>query len=205
MTDPLTDAVRRLKGLQEDIERLKSEQDEEGEPRLFFVEDEFIAVANNLTLDSGGLEDDAVYNDATYQTTTVDLIERFRQGFSEQVSVADTQSLSSDGITEDAVYNQAVYQTTSVDAVDIVRDVTVNRAAVVDTQSLSSGGITEDAVYNQATYQTTSVDAVDIIRKLEQETVAVTDSQTALNRTPLTANGTYNQTRAGYQTIAYNA
>jgi hypothetical protein len=36
MTDGLTDAVRRLKGLQEDIERLKSGQDEEGEPRLLF-------------------------------------------------------------------------------------------------------------------------------------------------------------------------
>jgi hypothetical protein len=36
MTDGLTDAVRRLKGLQEDIERLKAGQDEEGEPRLLF-------------------------------------------------------------------------------------------------------------------------------------------------------------------------
>jgi hypothetical protein len=36
MTDPLTDAVKRLKGLQEDVERLKSGQNEEGEPRLLF-------------------------------------------------------------------------------------------------------------------------------------------------------------------------
>jgi hypothetical protein len=36
MTDPLTDAVRRLKQLQQDVERLQSGQDEEGEPRLFF-------------------------------------------------------------------------------------------------------------------------------------------------------------------------
>jgi|APHM01.1.fsa_nt_gi hypothetical protein len=36
MTDPLTDAVRRLKELQQDVERLQSGQDEEGEPRLFF-------------------------------------------------------------------------------------------------------------------------------------------------------------------------
>jgi hypothetical protein len=36
MTDPLTDAVRRLKQLQQDVERLQSGEDEEGEPRLFF-------------------------------------------------------------------------------------------------------------------------------------------------------------------------
>ena len=38
MTDPLTDAVRRLKGLQEDVERLKAAQNEEGEPRIFIQE-----------------------------------------------------------------------------------------------------------------------------------------------------------------------
>lgn len=35
MTEPLTDAVRRLKKLQQDVERLKASQDQEGEPRLF--------------------------------------------------------------------------------------------------------------------------------------------------------------------------
>jgi hypothetical protein len=159
MTDPLTDAVRRLKGLQEDIERLKSEQDEEGEPRLFFVEDEFVAVANDLVLDSGRLEDDAVYNDATYQTTTIDLIERFRQDVDEQVSVIDSETLDGGGITGDAFYNAATYQTTSVDAVDIVRDITVDRAAAKDTQDTISGTtVKTTGVYNGATagYQTTT-------------------------------------------------
>jgi hypothetical protein len=36
MTDGLTDAVRRLKQLQNDVERLKSAENEEGEPRLIF-------------------------------------------------------------------------------------------------------------------------------------------------------------------------
>jgi hypothetical protein len=40
MTDPLTDAVRRLKELQQDVERLQSAEDEEGEPRLFFTSQE---------------------------------------------------------------------------------------------------------------------------------------------------------------------
>ena len=38
MTDPLTDAVRRLKALQEDVERLKAGRDQEGEPRIFLTE-----------------------------------------------------------------------------------------------------------------------------------------------------------------------
>jgi hypothetical protein len=40
MTDPLTDAVRRLKELQQDVERLQSAEDEDGEPRLFFTTQE---------------------------------------------------------------------------------------------------------------------------------------------------------------------
>jgi hypothetical protein len=40
MTDPLTDAVRRLKQLQQDVERLQSAENEEGEPRLFFTTQE---------------------------------------------------------------------------------------------------------------------------------------------------------------------
>jgi hypothetical protein len=40
MTDPLTDAVRRLKKLQQDVERLQSDEDQEGEPRLFFTSQE---------------------------------------------------------------------------------------------------------------------------------------------------------------------
>jgi len=38
MTDPITDAVRRIKRLQQDVERLKAGTSEEGEPRLFVSE-----------------------------------------------------------------------------------------------------------------------------------------------------------------------
>lgn len=34
MTDPITEAVRRLRGLREDVERLKAARDEEGEVRI---------------------------------------------------------------------------------------------------------------------------------------------------------------------------
>ena len=48
MSDALTDAVRRLKALREDVERLKAAQNEEGEVRLFFPSEE-IATATDAT------------------------------------------------------------------------------------------------------------------------------------------------------------
>ena len=50
MTDPLTDAVRRLKSLQEDVERLKAGRDQEGEPRIFLTEQESVDVADVIDL-----------------------------------------------------------------------------------------------------------------------------------------------------------
>lgn len=46
MTDALTDAVRRLKGLREDVERLKAARNESGEVRLFFTASE-LAVSSD--------------------------------------------------------------------------------------------------------------------------------------------------------------
>jgi hypothetical protein len=44
MTDALTDAVRRIKQLQQDVERLKSSENEEGQPRLLFsVQEQTVA------------------------------------------------------------------------------------------------------------------------------------------------------------------
>jgi pyruvate kinase len=50
MTDSLTDAVRRLKGLQADVERLKAERDQEGVPRLFFSAPEDALAVDTLAL-----------------------------------------------------------------------------------------------------------------------------------------------------------
>lgn len=46
MTDPITDAVRRIKRLQQDVERLKAGTSEEGEPRLFVSEDDRAAASD---------------------------------------------------------------------------------------------------------------------------------------------------------------
>lgn len=70
MTDGLTDAVRRLKGLQEDVERLKSAQNTEAEPRLLFEFDDVATADDSSTLTPGrnvvGL---AAYNSTGYNTT----------------------------------------------------------------------------------------------------------------------------------------
>lgn len=50
MTDPLTDAVKRLKRLQQDVERLKAGQDEEGEPRLFVTTQEIAAARDSIEI-----------------------------------------------------------------------------------------------------------------------------------------------------------
>jgi hypothetical protein len=72
MTDELTDAVRRLKELQSDVERLKAARDQEGEPRLFFETSE-IASATDRQADLrlqrtvvGASYGSAGYNTSTY-------------------------------------------------------------------------------------------------------------------------------------------
>jgi hypothetical protein len=76
MTDALTDAVRRIKGLQEDVERLQAGQDEEGEPRLLFqiqeaaVGDDSVSVADGPDVDDTGAYNSASYDTHTYNETS---------------------------------------------------------------------------------------------------------------------------------------
>jgi hypothetical protein len=73
MTDPLTDAVRRIKGIQEDVERLKSGTDEEGEARLLFSVQEQAVADDDVTVDRGETEtvdDGGFYNSAGYDTSS---------------------------------------------------------------------------------------------------------------------------------------
>lgn len=91
MTDELTDAVRRLKQLQADVERLKAARDQEGEPRLFFEVTEGAAAIDALSVVGADLtaaetataadaqadlrlqrtvEDTGAYNSIGYNTST---------------------------------------------------------------------------------------------------------------------------------------
>jgi len=55
MTSELTDAVRRLKELQSDVERLKAARDQEGVPRLFFETYEQAVAVDDLAVKGAGL------------------------------------------------------------------------------------------------------------------------------------------------------
>jgi hypothetical protein len=67
MTDPLTDAVRRLKELEQDVERLKSAENEEGEPRLIFNAQERAVAGETLKIGPDETESETVI--ATDQQT----------------------------------------------------------------------------------------------------------------------------------------
>jgi hypothetical protein len=130
MSDSLTDAVRRLKGLQADVERLKAERDQEGVPRLFFTAPEDALAVDTLTLlreDILGAEtavaDDAqvglVSNDlagaetAVADDAQVGLVSNDLAG-AETVSVDDISLSVIRDVTAQG-YNSVGYNTTSYD------------------------------------------------------------------------------------------
>lgn len=71
MTDPITDAVRRIKRLQQDVERLKAGTSEEGEPRLFVSEDDRAVASDESDVrpNDVGAEDTAVASDTDAEMT----------------------------------------------------------------------------------------------------------------------------------------
>jgi len=71
MTDELTDAVRRLKELQADVERLKAGDDQRGVPRLLFSQSE-TAVGDDQQSDlrKQRTVEDGFYNTAGYTVAT---------------------------------------------------------------------------------------------------------------------------------------
>ena len=132
MTDPLTDAVRRLKELQEDVERLKAGRDQEGEPRIFLTEQESVDVADVI---------DIVANDVAA---------------AEAIVVADQiTDIRSHGEVVDATWNSATWNVSDYDIVEIVRLDHADVAAAVDTLDISSREI-EAATYGDSSYELTS-------------------------------------------------
>jgi len=89
MTDDLTDAVRRLKELQADVERLKAGDDQRGVPRLLFSQSET-----------------AVASDRQSELTLRDLQQ------SDVAEALDAQTdLRKQRTVEDGFYNAAGYNT----------------------------------------------------------------------------------------------
>jgi hypothetical protein len=70
MTDPLTDAVRRLKQLQETVERLESRENVEAEPRLLFEQADVATADDSTALRSKTVDDPGAYNSVGYNTSS---------------------------------------------------------------------------------------------------------------------------------------
>jgi len=130
MTDELTDAVRRLKELQADVERLKAGDDQRGVPRLLFSQSETGVGQDRTDVVSRDLQqsdvatardvqtelrkqrtvEDGFYNAAGYNVATID----------PQVTITRTQQ-SETGVASDRIdirsrdlqqsYNSAGYNT----------------------------------------------------------------------------------------------
>ena len=109
MSDALTDAVRRLKALREDVERLKAAQNEEGEVRLFFPFEDRAEASD--TVDVRGPEITAA--DVAAAADTIDVR---GPGVVETDAAAATDAARVHGrdVTA-AAYNESGYNTSTYD------------------------------------------------------------------------------------------
>jgi hypothetical protein len=107
MTDPLTDAVRRLKKLQQDVERLQSGEDEEGEPRLFFQSQDRAIAETTIELAAPDIEqvERAVVNDAI--AIGPDIVQ------SETATAEETVAIRGRTVSDVGTYNSTGYNTSS--------------------------------------------------------------------------------------------
>jgi hypothetical protein len=125
MTDELTDAVRRLKELQTDVERLKASRDQEGVPRLLFQVTEAATVADQQTklVDRDVLSSEAAT--AADQQTDLRL----------QRQVEDT-----------GAYNSVGYRTSSYGDVEFVRLLAGDVGGGADSLAVKLGDIAADEI-----------------------------------------------------------
>jgi len=133
MTDELTDAVRRLKELQADVERLKAGDDQRGVPRLLFSQSET-----------------GVGQDRT------DVISRDLQQ-SDVATARDAQTdLRKQRTVEDGFYNAAGYNVATIDPQVTITRAQQSEAGVasdrIDIRSRDLQQSYNAAGYNTATY-----------------------------------------------------
>jgi len=110
MTDELTDAVRRLKELQADVERLKAGDDQRGVPRLLFSQSETVLGADRADTRSRDLisTETAVGSDQQSELTLRDLQQ------SDVATARDSQTdLRKQRTVGGGFYNAAGYNTAS--------------------------------------------------------------------------------------------
>jgi len=150
MTDELTDAVRRLKELQTDVERLKASRDQEGVPRLLFQVIE-VAEATEITrIGTDVTQADA----ATVADQQTKLIEQDVLG-SEAATAVDQQ----EGLVQQDVLNSE-----AATAADQQTDLRLQRQ------------FEDTGAYNSAGYRTSSYGDVEFVRLLAGDVGGGADS-----------------------------
>jgi phosphoglycerate dehydrogenase-like enzyme len=107
MTDPLTDAVRRLKELQQDVERLQSAEDQEGEPRLFFQTQDQAVVNSAIELTDSDIAQSESARAVDAIAIGPDIIQ------SETATAEETVDIRARVISDPGVYNSVGYNTSS--------------------------------------------------------------------------------------------
>jgi hypothetical protein len=108
MTDALTDAVRRIKELQQDVERLKSSENEEGQPRLLFSIQEQTLTGATVSVVSSDI--DSVEIAAT--PDVLNLVDSDIKSV-ETVATDDKQDIRGRQVDNSATYNDSGYNTSS--------------------------------------------------------------------------------------------
>jgi hypothetical protein len=108
MTDALTDAVRRIKKLQQDVERLKSSENEEGQPRLLFSVQEQTLTGAAVSVVSSDI--DSVEIAAT--PDVLNLVDNNIEN-TETVATDDKQDIRGRQVDNSATYNNSGYNTSS--------------------------------------------------------------------------------------------
>ena len=151
MTDAITDAVRRLKRLQEDVERLKAGRDQEGEPRIFLTEQESVDVEDALKI----VADDIAATETVVVDDVAAIVKRDLAA-AEAVLVTDQLAdIRSQGTIVDATWNTATWNVSDYDIIEIVRLDHTDVAGASDALDISSREI-ETATYGEGSYELTS-------------------------------------------------
>jgi hypothetical protein len=182
MTDALTDAIRRIKDLQQDVERLKS-SGKQGQPRVLFVTAE-----QSRTSDiSAGIESRrdvssvGAYNARAYLFGGYNLLTIVRASGTDITGTADESTVKNRGISP-RTYNSAFYSPPL-----LFNAGTVETAATTDTQtSLRDAGRVKRGVYGvsfgTSGYRTRGYGVSTIIRKTQTGVTTAVDTSTVNSR-----------------------
>jgi hypothetical protein len=203
MTDALTDAIRRIKDLQQDVERLKS-SGKQGQPRVLFVTAEQSRTSDvNAGIQSRrDVSSVGAYNARGYLFGGYNASRIIRVNVADVAGAADASTVKNRGI-DAKTYNSDFYSPPL-----LFNAGTVETTATTDTQtSLRDAGRVKRGVYGvsfgTSGYHTRGYGVSTIIRKRRTDAAATTDTQTSLRAATINTTAAYNTSH--YQSTSYNS